>query len=213
MNSKEKLVKKERTIRIKDKDLELFNFIARFGFATVNQIHAYLGNSINSLKTRLSHLVNDGYLVNHRIFFNRPSVYTITKKSNLTALNIVQEINLRDYLHNTLVTEIFLKIKDDFVDYTTERMLRAERGIGVGKSGRIPDLIGHTYGEQTIAIEVDRTDKGHDRLGRIIEDYKLNIDYSCVWFFARNDFIYNNLSKAIDGNPKFKIFKIKNVLV
>ncbi len=210
--SVEQVEKKHRQVKLKDKDISLFNFIAKFGFATVGQLHIYLGGSINSLKTRLSHLVNDGYLVNHRIFFDKPSVYTITKKSNLTDLGLVTEINLRDYYHDILVIDVFLKIRDKFIDYTTEKMIRAERGIGVGKSGRIPDLIGHLSDGKAVAIEIDRTDKSHERLQRIIDDYRMNFDYQEVWFYARNDFIFNNLTKNIGDSTKFKLFKIVDIL-
>lgn len=203
--------KKVRKVRIQEKDVELFNFVAKFGFATVGQLHTYLGGSIHSLKTRLSHLVNDGYLVNHRIFFDKPSVYTITKKSNLTDLSIVSEINLRDYYHDVLVIDVFLKIREKFAGYTTEKMIRAERGVGVGKKGRIPDLVGYLEDGRAVAVEVDRTDKSHERLKRIIDDYRMNFDYSEVWFYARNDFIYNNLKKSIGDSAKFRLFKINEL--
>lgn len=44
--------KKHRSVRLKNKDLQLFEFVAQFGFANVEQLHSYLGGSINSLKTR-----------------------------------------------------------------------------------------------------------------------------------------------------------------
>ena len=69
------------TVRVKEADIKMFNFIAKFGFATINQINSYVGTNVNSLKVRLSHMINGGYLVNHRIFYDKPSVYTITKKS------------------------------------------------------------------------------------------------------------------------------------
>lgn len=201
---------KKRTVRLQEKDITMFEFIGKFGFATTGQIHEYLGGSLNSLKTRLSHLVNDGYLVNHRIFFSKPSVYTITKKANLTDLSIVKDINLRDYYHDLLVIDIFLKTRTNFINYTTEKMIRAERG-GVGKKGRIPDLVGYME-DKAIAVEVDRTDKSIERLRKIVDDYLMNFDYKEVWFYARNDFIFNNLTKVIGGSPKFKVFKISGNL-
>lgn len=206
-----KPIKKLKTVRIHSNDIEMFNFIAKFGFATIDQISTYLNANPNSLKVRLSHMVKDGYLVNHRIFYDKPSVYTITKKANLTDLAIVQGINLRDYYHDILVIDVFLKIRDKFVDYTTEKMIKAERGVGVGKKGRIPDLVGYLDSNKTVAIEIDRTDKSHERLKRIIEDYKTNLDYDEVWFFARNDFIYNNITKAVNSNVKFKIYHLNHL--
>ena len=204
--------KQSRKVRLQEKDVQLFNFVAKFGFATVDQMHGYLGGSLHSLKTRLSHLVGDGYLVNYRIFFGKPSVYTITKKSNLTDLSIVQQINLRDYYHDLLVVDVFLKIKGSFSDYTTEKMIRAERGVGVGKKGRIPDLVGYLSDGRAVAVEVDRTDKSHERLQRIIDDYRMSFDYNEVWFYARNDFIYNNLLKHIGDSPKFKVYRLEEVI-
>lgn len=205
-------IKKVRTVRIKDKDINLFNFVGKFGFATAEQIATFTGAKLTSLKIRLSHMVNDGYLVNHRIFYNRPSVYTITKKSNLTDLSIVQEINLRDYYHDLLVLDVFLKLRDKFTDFTTEKMIRAERGIGVGKSGRIPDLVGYTHDGKCVSVEVDRTDKSHERLQKIIDDYRMNFDYNEVWFYARNEFIFNNLTKAVADSEKFKIFRLNEII-
>ncbi len=204
-------VTKHRSVRLKDKDLITFDFIAKFGFATVEQLYSYLGGSINSLKTRLSHLVNDGYLVNHRIFFGKPSVYTITNKANRTGLSIVKEISLRDYEHDILVIDVFLKLRDKFVNHTTEKMIRAERGVGVGKSGRIPDLIGHTADGKTIAIEVDRTDKSLDRLRTIIVTYAGYSKYDEVWFICATQLIFNNLEK-VNFIDKIKLFHLKDVM-
>jgi hypothetical protein len=204
--------KNPREVKVHSNDVEMFNFLAKFGFGTIDQISTFIGAKASSLKIRLSYMIRGGYMVNHRIFYDKPSVYTITKKANLTDLSIVTEINLRDYYHDILVIDIFLKIRNNFVDFTTERMIRMERGVGVGKSGRIPDLIGHTEDGRAIAIEVDRTDKSHERIQRIIDDYRMNFDYNEVWFYARNEFIYNNLSKAIKGSPKFKIFMVKDVM-
>lgn len=206
-----KIDKKVRSVRLKDKDILLFDFIAKFGFATVEQLHLYLGGSINSLKTRLSHLVNDGYLLNHRIFFHRPSVYTVTAKGNQTELGLVKVINLRDYEHDLLVIDVFLKLRDRFVGYDSEKMIRAARGIGVGKSGRIPDLIGYTSEGDAIAIEVDRTDKSLDRLKSIVVSYATAHQYSEVWFICGNQLIFNNMEKVGYDN-KIKLFHLKDVI-
>jgi len=200
-----------RKVRIKDKDLMLFDFLARFGFASVGQLHGYLEGSLNSLKTRLSHLVNDGYLVNHRIFFGKPSVYTVTKKANRTELALVKEISVRDYEHDMLVIDVFLKLQDRFASYTTEKMIRADRGVGVGKSGRIPDLIGHIADGRKIAIEVDRTDKSLDRLRNIIVTYAGELNYDEVWFICATQLIFNNLEK-VNFTSKVKIFHLKDVM-
>lgn len=206
---------KVRKVRIKDKDMLLFEFLAKFGFATVGQLHTYLGGSINSLKTRLSHLVNDGYLVNHMIFFGKPSVYTITKKANSTELAIVKEISLSGYQHDLLVIDVFLRLKDKFISYDTEKMTRAARGVGVGKSGRIPDLVGYTEQGSAIAIEVDRTDKSLERLKTIIASYITMITgskYQEVWFICANQLIFNNLEKVNIFGDKIKAFHLKDVL-
>ncbi len=204
-------ITKHRSVRLKDKDLLLFDFIAQFGFASVEQLHCYLGGSVNSLKTRLSHLVNDGYLVNHRIFFGKPSVYTITNKANRTSLSLVKEISVRDYEHDMLVIDVFLKLQDRFASHTTEKMIRAERGVGVGKSGRIPDLIGHTTDGRAVAIEVDRTDKSLDRLRNIVVTYAGEAKYDEVWFICATQLIFNNLEK-VNFTSKIKLFHLKDVM-
>lgn len=203
--------KKHRSVRLKDKDLLLFDFIAKFGFATVNQLHSYLGGSLNSLKTRLSHLVNDGYLVNHRIFFSQPSVYTVTVKSNRTELGLVKNINLKNYEHDILVIDVFLALRDRFTHYASEKMVRAKRGVGVGKSGRLPDLVGYTSNGKSIAIEVDRTDKSLDRLKGIVVSYATQFEYDEVWFICCNQLIFNNLEK-VGFDDKIKLYHLKDVL-
>jgi hypothetical protein len=203
--------KKHRSVRLKDKDLLIFDFVAKFGFANVGQLHTYLGGSLNSLKTRLSHLVNDGYLVNHRIFFGKPSVYTITAKGNRTGLASVKEISVGGYEHDLLVIDVFLKLQSRFVDYATEKMLRAERGVGVGKSGRIPDLVGFTTDGKAIALEVDRTDKSLDRVQKIVNTYAMEFKYQEVWFICANQLIYNNLEK-VNFSDKIKLFHLKDVI-
>ena len=203
--------KKHRSVRLKDKDLLLFDFVAKFGFASVDQLHSYLGWSINSLKTRLSHLVNDGYLANHRIFFGKPSVYSITRKGNTTGLAIVKEISLSTYDHDMMVIDVFLKLRDRFASYATEKMIRAERGVGVGKFGRIPDMVGYTAERKDIAIEVDRTDKSLDRVRKIVSTYVLESKYNEVWFICANQLIFNNLEK-VNYSDKIKLFHLRDVL-
>jgi hypothetical protein len=203
--------KKHRTVRLKEKDINLFDFISKFGFATVEQINSYLGGSLNSLKTRLSHLVNDGYLINHRIFYGKPSVYTVTQKACSENLSMVKQISVGKYEHDLLVIDVFLKLKNKFTEYYTERMIRSERGIGIGKKGRIPDLKGFTQENKVIAIEVDRTDKSLERLRAIIASYGLNSEIDEVWFICSSRLIFNNIEK-VNSSYKVKIFHLKDVL-
>lgn len=203
--------KKHRTVRLKEKDINLFDFISKFGFATVEQINSYLGGSLNSLKTRLSHLVNDGYLINHRIFYEKPSVYTVTQKACSEHLSIVKQISVGKYEHDLLVIDVFLKLKNRFTQYYTERMIRSERGIGIGKKGRIPDLKGITHDSKSIAIEVDRTDKSLERLRSVIASYGLNSEVDEVWFICSSKLIFNNIEK-VNSSSKIKVFHLKDVL-
>lgn len=204
-------IAKHRTVRLKEKDINLFNFISKFGFATVEQINSHLGGSINSLKTRLSHLVNDGYLLNHRIFYGKPSVYTVTQKACSENLSVVKQISVGKYEHDLLVIDVFLKLQNLFVEYSTERMIRSERGVGIGKKGRIPDLKGTTHNNKSIAIEVDRTDKSLDRLRAIIASYALIGEIDEIWFICSSNLIFNNIEK-VNCSDKVKIFHLKDVL-
>jgi hypothetical protein len=187
----------------------LFEFISKFGFANTEQIHKYIGGSLGSVKARLSLLSANGYLKTHRIFYDRLASYTVTRKANVTGLGLVTEINLGGYLHDEMVLDVFLKLRDRFIDYTTERMIRAERGIS--KTGRIPDLIGELQ-DGVVALEIDRTDKSLDRLQGIINTYKVDYEYDEVWFICRNSFIYNNLERTIKGDEKFKLFMLEDIL-
>jgi hypothetical protein len=81
----------------------------------------------------------------------------------------------------------------------------------VGRKGRIPDLVGY-MDNKAIALEVDRTDKSNERLKKIVDDYLMNFNYNEVWFYARNDFIFNNLTRAVGDSSKFKVFKISESL-
>lgn len=212
MKNKELIsLKVSRRVKITAQDMVMFELISKFGFANVRQVHEYFGGAFASIKARMSLLAVNGYLTTNRVFYDKLALYTVTKKANVGDLGLITAINLRDCLHDEMVLDVFLKLRSQFIDYTSERMLRAERGVGIDKIGRIPDLIGHTDNGD-IAIEVDRTDKGLDRLRKIIDSYIVNTSYNEVWFICKNNFIFNNLEKVSNGHSKFKLFMLDDVL-
>lgn len=90
-------------------------------------------------------------------------------------------------------------------------MIRAQRGVGVGKSGRIPDFIGYTSDGKSIAIEVERTDKSLDRLKGIVVSYATQHEYDEVWFICGNQLIFNNFEK-VGFDDKIKLYHLEDVL-
>ena len=117
-----------RKVKITAKDMELFQLIIKFGFANVRQVHEYFGGSIASIKARMSLLAVNGYLTTNRVFYSKPALYTVTKKANLENIGLVTSINLRDCLHDEMVLDVFLKLRNMFTSYTTERS--EERRVG-----------------------------------------------------------------------------------
>jgi hypothetical protein len=194
-------------ICINGDDLLVFELVERFGFVTASQIEDYTG--ITPLPSRLSKLVKEDYLSCHKIFHQKPAVYSVTNKSNLLDLPLVKKIDVSDYTHDLLVIDVFLKIRHKFSSYVTEKELRMQRGIGY--KGRIPDLIGCNSDGKIISVEVDRTPKSLKRLKEIVATYNNDKSYDEVWFICGGKFIYNNLDKVSYGD-KIKLFNLSDVL-
>ena len=200
------------SVRINDRDLKIFDFLAMFGYATIEQLLKYTGGgNLRWLTTRLRNLVNEGYLVQHRILHAKPGVYTITKKANRTSLGEIKNIDISDYHHDLLVIDVFLQLQHKFANYITERMIRTDRGVGAGKYGRIPDLAAYTTDGKSIALELDRTAKSLQRLEKIVDSYVADARYDEVWFICATGFIRNNIEK-LAWSEKIKVFSLENVL-
>ena len=203
--------KKDKPVLINARDLLIFDFVERFGFATATQVQRFIGDGQNSIKARLAALVREDYLTNQRLFYAKPSVYSVTEKANLLDLNLVKKMDLNDYEHDLLVIDVFLQLRHMFSGFASERIIRKRRGVGVGKSGRIPDFIAYLDGGLTVAIEVDRRAKSIERLQKIVDEYIADDKYNEVWFICASQFIHNSLSR-VTTNAKIKLFSLEDVL-
>ena len=101
-----------------------------------------------------------------------------------------------------LAHDLITKTKGQF---TPERRLREQRAIkGVGAEGHVPDGLLKVKSKKPIAIELELTLKGRERLEGIVEGY-LDRDLSAVWYFVTSDQIRRRLTSIIDGERLFKI--------
>jgi hypothetical protein len=162
-----KTYKKSETLRIQERDLNIFKFLDRAGYANQEQItRAICGNSDEksqaAILRRLYLLRRFEYLA---VFSTQKGVYyVLTRKSKLENA-LITSIKLDQLPHHDFLIDLFFCVQNEQV--LSERECIAAFKV-VGKKGKVPDMVINDW-----IIEFERTNKS-------TADCKSVVDYWTV---------------------------------
>lgn len=193
--------KKSEKLYIQPRDMNIFKFLDRVGYANVRHVAAWLGlvgeKSEAVVLRRLYLLRRFGYI---KTFSSMSGNYYALDRLGAGENALIRAIKLEQLPHHDFLVELFLVVKDEEV--LTEREAIAQFKV-VGRKGRIPDMIINDW-----VIEYERTNKS-------VADTKAVVDYwtgeqaknLCVVYELEQ--IKNRYSELV--NPRVRLIDSKNV--
>ncbi|MGI9509619.1 MAG: hypothetical protein ACR2QJ_09775 [Geminicoccaceae bacterium] len=186
-----------------DRDARILLWINGHGFATGCQVANWLGIRYQTAHRRLKILTDAGCLRSARAGHNRQTL-RLTKAGvtqcgdNLPPL---RAIRFGSFVHDLRLIDLATNLaRETGGHFTTERRLRQKCGLKrIGISGHVPDGLLKLDDKPSIAIELELSTKGWQRLQNILQAYAAEFDLGEVWYFAGNDALRRRMERAAVG--------------
>jgi predicted transcriptional regulator len=203
-------------MQMTQRDVAILKFINEFGFCEIRHIAKQFGMTQSNCYALMKRLSTAKLVTLNRIYHQKHGVYIVTKKgAKYTELSHVRRIAEHIYGHHLLVIDIFQKILriHPHATWISERWLLKEKyAKGFGKRGHIADgLVSLPDQAKPIAVEIELTRKGDNRVKRILNGYITNAEIGDVWYFCSDktmEFIKSRTVKM----PFVKLFDIEEFL-
>ncbi len=197
-------------MNLTQRDQHLLQWINGHGFVTVQQAATWMGVCYFIGWRRISRLTDAGYLQHKRFEHAAPRAHWLTNKGWKTSgdhLKAPKAINRVTYFHDTMLVDLAQALVAETGGmFTPERRLRANLfAEGRKTKGHLPDGLLHLDGQKPIAIELERSVKGADRLRKIVTDYVVDTKLQEVWYFVTNADVRRMIEKATRPYSGFQI--------
>ncbi len=203
-------------MKMTDRDIEILRFINDFGFCEMPQIE----RKFNVKKPRsykiMRRLIKAGLVIHERVFHNRHGIFRLSQHgARHTELPAMANIPIGIYQHQLAIIEVYFKLIQQYPDATwvSERHLKQEKFInGFGKRGHVADGMLILPNEKQIALEIELTLKGNNRLVKIIKSYASQFSIKEVWYYCSEETI-NKVARLVSNTPYIKIFRLKERII
>lgn len=163
MEDKKSTYRKTETLKIQKRDMEIFKFLNRVGYANLKHISI----AINNLETEKlqATLLRRLYLLRRFNYIKTFSThlgnyYALDKKGKLN-LSLIESVKLDQLEHHDFLNELFFYVQNENV--ISEREVISTHKI-IGKKGKIPDMIINDW-----IIEYERTCKSLTDAKSVVE--------------------------------------------
>lgn len=173
---------KSKKILLTQRDMDIFNFLDRVGYANLKHIGQFLGDdsdkTLNAIMRRLYVLRRFDYLkVFHTHLGNYYALTRITRMEN----PLISTIKFDQLPHHDFLIDLFMIVKDD-KDYwiETEREIRAYKKFG--SKGKIPDMIISDW-----VIEYERTNKSNVDCKAVINHWVIDKNKKLCIIYATEE--------------------------
>ena len=196
---------------ITERDEQLFEFLFKFRYATIDQIAEYLQMTKRAAYKRVEFLqiekyieskALDGYI--RKLYANGPKV------RNEAEGGYQRKVKIAPYglEHHLKIIDMFIKFLGKGIkekNILSEREIRKEK-IGkrirrsvFDKSGfyKIPDLVIKAKESQLVAVEVELSKKNSTRLWEILRNYTMCFEYTSVVYLCEKTGVKTHIKKNI----------------
>lgn len=200
-----------------ERDLEILKFINDFGFCEMPQIERQFSLKKPRSYQVIKRLINAGLLIHEYVLHRQHGIYRLTKQgAEWTELPALKYISLGSYLHQLKIVEVYQQLRQRYPDaiWTSERRLKQDKFSSgkLGRYGHVADGMLAFPDGRYIAIEVELTMKGKNRLNDIVKSYASRFEIKEVWYFCAKE-IVNKVKKEIAHLPYVKVFGISEQIL
>lgn len=197
------------------RDIEILQFINEFGYCDMPRLMKQFQLKKTWMYEIVQRLISEKLLKHERIFHAKHGVYYLTVKgAKYTDLPPIDRVTVGRYEHHMCVLSVYsvLKKKYPSAHWVTERKLKYDLFFdGIGKSGHVADgMLQFPDGKQ-IAIEVELSVKGRNRIEKILKGYGAKLAIHEVWYFCTKQ-VMLVLTSISQKMPFIKLFYLDEFL-
>ena len=202
-------------MRLTKRDMEILQFINASGYCTAPQLGKRFAMKWWIVYRRMQCLINAGLLIHQRVYFARHGIYFLTSQgAGFTDLPPIDGVSKGGYDHQINLVDLVLKLREIYpeVEWVSERHLKQQKFYyGVGKIGHVADGILTFQDDRKVAIELELSQKGKQRLEKIFLAYGTQLEIEEAWYFCA-DSIIPALSELSKNKPYIKIHSFKEFM-
>lgn len=192
-------------------ELVILEFVAKFSvvryshFTKLFNLHSFDNLSIDKY---LSKLKRNQLLTQHQLIIAGELYFTLSiDGAKLFESKVLSELPLLKLNHDMLLIDIYFMYLDEYREHEilTEYYLKRLNGIKIGDKKKVPDLLIR----DCLAVELEITEKSHDRLVEIINRYLMDTTLNEVHYYVKSNALARKLISLSGGHSKLKVFIIK----
>jgi DNA-binding MarR family transcriptional regulator len=202
-------------MQLTERDIEVIRFVNEFGFCDVTQLRIRFSLKKTWMYDIMKRLVDAGLVSHKSLLHARHGVYFVTAKgAKLTDLPPIDRVSMGQYEHQITIVKTHIKLWKQYPDanWISERRLKHDKFYdGVGKKGHVPDGILILSDGRQIAIEVEMSVKGKNRIEKILKGYGIQLSIKEVWYYCSPPVI-SMLTKLAAKMPFIKIYPLEEFL-
>lgn len=198
------------------RDREILQFINSVGWCVAPQIGRRFGMKWWIVYRVMKKLIEAGLVIHERIRFETHGIYYLTSDgAAYTDLPVIDRVAKGIFDHQRILADVVIRLNELYPDavWISERHLRQDKFVdGVGKRGHIADgfLIFST--NHQVALEVELSVKGKDRLKGILRFYTTQLAIKEIWYFCSKPALHQ-LYELTQNKSRFKIHALEEFLV
>lgn len=202
-------------MRITKRDLEILKFINKSGFCNRVQLEKKFDLKWWRVYQVMERLVKAQLVKHKRVLFYEPGVFYLTREgASLTDLPALDKISLGSYHHQITLTALMLRLCELYpeAEWISERQLKHQKfSKGIGQSGHVADGLLVFPEQKKVAIELELTIKGNERLKQIIKAYSKQLEIKDIWYFCSKS-VFNKISTAVEKKDFIKAYPLEEFL-
>src|SRR3989338_3243208 len=196
-------------MKLTDRDIEILRFINDCGYCVTPHLTNFLSVKRARTYQLMRRLVQRKFVIKEHLLQGHPALYYLTSKgANFTDLPPIEYVSLGTYRHQIIMINVALKLMRVHPEaiWISERHLKHDKCYdGIGKRGHVADGLLLFPDNRQIAIEVELSVKGRQRIEGIIKSYASQFDIKEVWYFCSQS-AYNALSGLAAKKTYIKLF-------
>ena len=202
-------------MKLTDRDIEILGFISDCGYCSTLHLTNFLSVKRARIYQLMKRLVQCKFVIKEYLLQGHPAIYYLTSEgASFTELPLIDYISLGTYRHQIIMINVALKLMQVHPEavWVSERHLKYDKFCnGIGKRGHVADSLLVFPDDRQVAIEVELSVKGKQRIEGIIKSYASQFAIKEVWYFCSQS-AYTVLSGLVAKKSYIKLFSIKEFL-
>src|SRR3990167_6162457 len=198
-----------------ERDGQILQFINEFGFCELKHLMKRFSINESNCYKIMKRLTRHEWVIHDRIFHKKPGVYYLTRNgAQHTDLPALEHIPQIQYQHQLKIIDVYIQhmVRQPHAHWISKRrLIKDQNQKDIKKKKHFADGILLFPDGSEIAIEVELSLKGKNRLEKIFKAYAGQHDIVEVWYFCLPQLVAK-LKKLAEKRSFIKIYNILELL-